>query len=94
MKVYVLWHVYEQSDDFGEHDEEKLIGIYSTEEKARDAIQSHKDLEGFKDLPLECFEIHEYELDRSSWDDEMVKQIEVYGGKNENRSYSGKFTSD
>ena len=28
MKVYVLWHVYEQSDDFGEHDEEKLIGIY------------------------------------------------------------------
>ena len=45
------------------------IGIYSTEEKARDAIQSHKDLEGFKDLPLECFEIHEYELDRSSWND-------------------------
>ena len=44
-------------------------GIYSTEEKARDAIQSHKDLEGFKDLPLECFEIYEYELDRSSWDD-------------------------
>ena len=29
MKVYVLWHVYEQSDDFGEHDEEKLIGIYN-----------------------------------------------------------------
>ena len=46
-----------------------MIGIYSTEEKARDAIQSHKDLEGFKDLPLECFEIHEYELDRSSWND-------------------------
>ena len=69
MKVYVLWHVYEQSDDFGEQDEEKLIGIYSTEEKARDAIQSHKDLEGFKDLTLECFEIHEYELDRSSWND-------------------------
>ena len=43
--------------------------IYSTEEKARDAIQSHKDLEGFKDLTLECFEIHEYELDRSSWND-------------------------
>ena len=60
MKVYVLWHVYELADDFGEHDEEKLIGIYSTEEKARNAIQSHKDLEGFKDLPLECFEIHEY----------------------------------
>ena len=69
MKVYVLWHVYELTDDFGKHDEEKLIGIYSTEEKARNAIQSHKDLEGFKDLPLECFEIHEYEVDRSSWND-------------------------
>ena len=71
MKVYVLWHVYEQSDDFEEHGRRKVDrkGIYSTEEKARDAIQSHKDLEGFKDLPLECFEIHEYELDRSSWND-------------------------
>ena len=37
--------------------------------KARDAIQNHKDLEGFRDLPLECFEIHEYEIDRSSWND-------------------------
>lgn len=36
MKVYVLWHVYKLSDDIGEHDEEKLVGIYSTEKKARD----------------------------------------------------------
>ena len=69
MKVYVLWHVYQQRDDFGEHDEEKLIGIYSAEEKARDAIQSYKNLAGFKDLPLECFEIYEYEIDRSNWND-------------------------
>ena len=69
MKVYVLWHVYELSDDFGEHDEEKLIGIFSTEEKAKEAIQSHKDLDGFKDLSLACFEIYEYELDSSSWND-------------------------
>jgi len=26
--------------------------------------------EGYiRDLPLECFEIHEYEIDRSSWND-------------------------
>ena len=49
MKVYVLWHVYKLSDDIGEHDEEKLVGIYSTEKKARDVIQNHKDLEGFKE---------------------------------------------
>lgn len=47
----------------------EILVLYSTEKKARDAIQNHKDLEGFRDLPLECFEIHEYEIDRSSWND-------------------------
>ena len=69
MKVYVLWHVYELTDDFGDHDEEKLIGIYSTEEKAKEAIQSHKDLEGFRDYPVDCFEIHEYETDKLNWNE-------------------------
>lgn len=32
MNVYVLWHIHELHDDYGPHDEEKLIGIYSTEE--------------------------------------------------------------
>ena len=69
MKIYELWHVYEPEDDCGYHDEEKLIGIYSTREKAEEAISSHKDLEGFRDLPQKCFEIHESELDRSRWND-------------------------
>ena len=36
-----------------------IVGIYSTEEKAREAVQSHKNLEGFKEFPIDCFEIHE-----------------------------------
>ena len=32
MKVYVLWHIHELHDDCGPRDEEKLIGIHSTEE--------------------------------------------------------------
>ena len=32
MKVYVLWNIHELHDDYGPRDEEKLIGIYSTEE--------------------------------------------------------------
>ena len=67
MKVYVLWHVYTLTDDYGEHDEEKMIGIYSTKEKAEAAIAEHKDLEGFRDYPLDCFEIHEEVVDRSGW---------------------------
>jgi len=67
MKVYVLWHVHTLEDDNGEHDDEKLIGIYSTKENAETAIEEHKDLEGFRDCPPECFEIDEYEVDRSAW---------------------------
>ena len=69
MKVYVLWHVYELDDDYGLHDEEKLIGIFSTREKAAEAIEAHKDLEGFRDYPVECFEIHEAVVNRSSWNE-------------------------
>lgn len=46
MKAYLLWHIHELHDDYGVHDEEKLIGIFSTEEKAAEAIETHKDLEG------------------------------------------------
>ena len=69
MKVYVLWHVHELHDDYGCHDEEKMIGIYSTKTKAQESIDIHKDLEGFKGYPVECFEIYEYELDKSNWND-------------------------
>ena len=69
MKVYILWHIYELHDDYGPHDEEKLIGIFSTRERAAEAIESHKDLEGFRDYPVECFEIHEAVVDRSNWNE-------------------------
>ena len=69
MTVFVLWHIHELHDDYGTHDEEKLIGIYSTEEKAAEAIEAHKDLEGFRDYPVECFEIHEAVVNRSSWNE-------------------------
>ena len=32
MKVYLLWHTHELTDDFGTHDEEKLIGVFSSAE--------------------------------------------------------------
>ena len=44
----MFWHIHELNDDYGTHDEEKLIGIYSTEEKASEAIEAHKDLERFR----------------------------------------------
>ena len=69
MDVFMLWHVYELRDDFGIHDEEKLIGIFSSEANAQEAIEQLKDKEGFRDLPLCCFEIHKTKVDRIGWED-------------------------
>ena len=81
MKLYVLWHIHELTDDTGVHDEEKMIGIYSTEEKAAEAIEAHKDLEGFRDYPVECFEVHETVVDRSNWNEGFttVRYLEESG---------------
>ena len=46
-EVYLLWHCHELEDDFGLHDEEKLIGVFSLEEKAEEAINLLKNKEGF-----------------------------------------------
>ena len=69
MDVFMLWHVYELRDDFGIHDEEKLIGVFSSEANAQEAIAQLKDKEGFRDLPLCCFEIHKTKVDRIGWED-------------------------
>lgn len=65
MKVYVLQHSYlldAQEDVY----ETKLIGIYSTQEKAEAAIGRLRKLEGFRDHP-EDFYIDEYAVDADNW---------------------------
>ena len=69
MDVFLLWHTYEQNDASGIHDEEKLIGVFSSETNAQEAIERLKDQEGFRDLPLSCFEIHQTKVDRIGWED-------------------------
>lgn len=66
-EVYLLWHCHELKDDFGVHDEEKLIGVFSSEEKAEEAINLLKDKEGFSDYPKECFEIDKATVDGLNW---------------------------
>jgi hypothetical protein len=64
--VYVVEHSYEVGED-GEFDETKLIGIYSSEEKAKQVIQKYIILPGFEDHPIECFYIEKYEIDKDEW---------------------------
>lgn len=62
--VYVLWHVYEL--DPQQEEESKLIGIYSSEEKARDALARLRIQPGFRDYP-NGFVIDQAILDTDDW---------------------------
>lgn len=66
-KIYILWHTYELKDSYGAHDEAKLIGVFSTEQKAKDTIDMLKDKEGFADYPADSFEISEALIDKPEW---------------------------
>lgn len=65
-KVYILQHIYEYGED-NEYAEEKMLGIYSSEKKASEAIERYIQLEGFRDYPRECFCISKYSVDKDSW---------------------------
>jgi hypothetical protein len=63
MTMVVLWHVHEMPN--GDEDA-KLIGIYSTEQKAEQAIERLRVQPGFRDFP-DSFEVSDYELDKDHW---------------------------
>lgn len=69
MKAFILWHSHEEEDDYGIHDEVKILGVFSTLEKANESIDVYKDKEGFKDFPLDCFVVEEWNIDvpNPSW---------------------------
>ncbi|WP_055628272.1 DUF7336 domain-containing protein [Streptomyces hirsutus] len=53
-------------------DDVKLLGIYSTEEKAEERIVRARLLPGFRDEP-KCFIIDAYLLDDDTWEDGFVR---------------------
>jgi hypothetical protein len=67
--VYTLEHCYDLEDDFGSHEENKFIGIYTTHEKAEKTLNALKNKLGFKDYPIECFSINKVKLNQDSWVD-------------------------
>ncbi|WP_030863196.1 DUF7336 domain-containing protein [Streptomyces sp. NRRL S-37] len=53
-------------------DDVKLLGIYSTEEKAEERIARARLLPGFRDEP-KCFVIVPHSLDDDTWEDGFVR---------------------
>ncbi|GAA3591088.1 hypothetical protein GCM10022419_087320 [Nonomuraea rosea] len=82
MKVFILWHVHHLARDGegnvvhfadgefaaqeDEGDDVKLLGVYSSEERARRRIASARELPGFRDEP-DCFWHGAYEIDEDAW---------------------------
>lgn len=64
--VFLLQHSYEVKREHEVVDETKILGIYSSREKAERAIGKYKLLPGFNSYPND-FYIDEYELDKSFW---------------------------
>lgn len=69
MATVFLVHHNREVDE--ESDEMKLIGIYSTEEKAREAVARVRQQPGFRDFP-DGFEISEATLDHTEWEEGFV----------------------
>ena len=67
--VWLLW--FEKEDDEA-GDIECLIGVYRTEQRAREAIERVKDQPGFREYP-QGFVVSEYELGRDHWTQGFVR---------------------
>jgi hypothetical protein len=61
--VYLVWHVTEHPDGA---DDVLLIGVYSSREKAQEAVARLGRQPGFVDAP-EGFHISEYRVDQDHW---------------------------
>ena len=69
--VYILHHSYYYGKEL-DHEEVKLLGVYSTKLMAAKIIKKYYKLPGFKDYPLECFSIDKYRIDENNWKDGFV----------------------
>lgn len=58
--VFLLWHHNASTND------DKLVGVFESETKAKDAIQTTLNLPGFKDNP-DGFLVDQYEIDEIQW---------------------------
>lgn len=69
--VFVLEHLYESADTSVQ--EAKLIGVYSSREKAEKAIEKLIKQPGFRDFP-DYFNIDEYVIDQNHWDEGFITE--------------------
>lgn len=67
-EVYVLHHVHEFEDG---HEDIKLLGIFSSEVKAKEIIEKYKKMPGFQNHP-DGFSADKYIIDKAEWTEGFV----------------------
>jgi hypothetical protein len=72
MYIYLVRHLHRVDDEDNDVFEGKIIGIFSSELKAREAIEFLSDKPGFVDYP-EDFVIEDYKIDEVEWDHGFIK---------------------
>ena len=76
-RVYLLQHSYDIEYEGVTFDETKIIGMYTTKEKAEEVVQRYKNIVGFNKYPIDCFCIDEYILDEDNWTEGFVSGHEI-----------------
>jgi len=74
MEVYILHHVHQAAN--GDDEDIKLIGVYSSETAASDAVARLKLKPGFRDHP-QGFHVERYEVDRDQWTEGFISWAEA-----------------
>lgn len=67
-QVFIVHHVHEFSDG---HEDTKLIGVYTSENAAHEAVERLRSVEGFRDNP-QGFTVDRYTVDRDNWTEGFV----------------------
>lgn len=70
--VYLLQHAYQYGKN-DEHEEIKLLGIYTSPHKAKNAVDFYKNLTGFREYSDECFYIDKFELNKGEWTEGFIE---------------------
>lgn len=74
LKLFALDFLYEFGEQY-EYNDFYHLGVYSSVDQIKYAIERYRSLKGFKSLSEECFEFHEIEIDKDSeWLEGYFKQ--------------------
>lgn len=65
--IFALYHIHDRTFDDVDWREFKRIGLFNNKKQCEDLVGSMKDDKGFRDHPVTCFKIFEYEIGRAYW---------------------------